>query len=327
MIHKIMSQGDTTADFGEISTVVDTLEAGVDTTSTTIYWFRPYKSADFPEITCDKDYFFLWSTDHDPAFVGGIYWGKGNNLDLSDFVEVGLMFNADQAETPFLYRFPDAVSGRKIHLYYHTINGSCSGQNSRLRTTTGGDLSSLTWTQETDPISCQGSVNGVTQNHTGYLRFWELGSGLVCNHHFNGTVPLTFQRGTTTDGLTFANLPIYSEYHPFIESGRSYTLSWAECFKIRGEYYGLINSADDFNSFSGGTFSTGKLHLVKVNSSLEVTALLSTITGDVQQQGFDIYIEGTTAHLYRQTGRINRPLTFNDYLGYSTFDLNPVYSI
>src|SRR5690606_13724923 len=89
-------------EFQLASPIQNVLTLGTDVTPNSIYWFRPYLSSEFPEITCDKTYLFLYSTDHDSGGGGGgIYWGKGNNLDCSDFEELGLIIEGYQAETPF----------------------------------------------------------------------------------------------------------------------------------------------------------------------------------------------------------------------------------
>lgn len=323
MIQKIISQQ---YQFNnDITTPIDTLEVAVDVTTDSIYWFTPYKSSDFPEITCDKDYFFLWSTDHDSG-AGGIWWGKGNNLDLSDFVEVAKITDGYQAETPFLYRFPNAT--RPISLYYHTLQtnpiNSCSpaSQETNLITTTGGTLDGATWVQETNPLGCQGTVGSITQNHVGYLRFWNLGGTLIGNHHFQGSVPLTFQRSTSSDGLSWTHQTPYTQYNPFLEAGRSYNLSWGLYFTRGDKYYGIVNSSDDLDSFSGGSVPTGKIHLVEVNTDLEIINIVKTLNDNQQSQGWSFYLDNNTIHCYRQTGRTDKPLTFSDFLGYATLDIS-----
>lgn len=318
MLQKIISQ--TNSSITDISTPTQVLTCGVDSVLTSFFWFTPYRSSDFPEIECDKTYFFLYSTDHNQNFSqAACYWGKGNNLDLSDFQEVGLVVTGYLAETPFLYRFPDA--DRPIFLYYHTVDSNpinlCGGQETNLITTSGGALHTATWTQEANPMGCQGDG----QNHTGYIRFWDIEGVLTGNHSFIGAAPADWQRATTSDGLSFTTLNTYINYDVFLETGRSWALSWMEVFNYNNKYYAFVNSMDNNLAFSLGDFPTAGLHLVEINADLEIVRLIKTLNNNSLDQAFSFFIEGNTAHFYRQSGRTDYPDTYYGYLAYSNMSL------
>ena len=148
-----------------------------DVTAATIYWFRVYAAADFPEVTTAKDYFSLWSTDHAPD-DGGIWWGDFDNLDLSDLTEQGLIWDAadtiaaggpataSQTETPLLVRNPDDPNGRTLYLYFHEEGSNTGGtQETRMISSAGGVLHAAAWTFEGNVIPS----TAVTE-HTGYAR-------------------------------------------------------------------------------------------------------------------------------------------------------------
>lgn len=305
--------------------VVDTLEVEVDVSTESIYWFMCYKASDFPMMTWEKDYFFLWSTDHDQGGLnGGIWWGDGNNPDLTDFRERGLIRDGYQAETPFPYVFDN-----KFYLYYHTIStnplNTCggNGQETNLMTAESGVLHTATWTDQTNPLGCQGVVDGISQAHTGYLRFWNIKGNILGSHHFGAGSPFYFQKSATMNGqLWFHNAP-YNDYNVFLENDDRWVIAWGDFFERNGQLWGIVNSADKFDNFSGGASLTGLLHLVKINEHLEITELVHTFT-DTYSQGFGVSVIGDTAHLYRQTGRADEPDTFSPYLGYSQIDLKPL---
>lgn len=321
-----LTQSDNT--IGDISPIVNTIEAGVDITHSSIAWFTPYKSSDFPEIICDKDYFFIWSTDHDDN--GGIDWGKGNNLDLSDFEEVGAMFPAPfySAETPFLVRYPNHE--RPIHLYYHTTDNNpanvCGGsQETNLRTSNGGDLSNISWTQEAQPMECFAG-----QTHSGYLRFWDFGTKTIGTYLSPGVVaiPSSYGRAVTTDeGFSFTRINTYIDYDKFLPENRAWLLIFGSMFKIGTTFYFLTNSKNALANVSSDVIPSGRVFLIEINDDLEVVRVVSELNHGNMDQLFSFYVEGNTAHFYRQTGRLNFPLTYNPFLGYATLDIEPLYNL
>tara|TARA_B100000378_G_scaffold217927_1_gene181162 strand:- start:4603 stop:5571 length:969 start_codon:yes stop_codon:yes gene_type:complete len=282
-------------------------------TPDSIYWFRPYLASDYPELTCDKKYIFLYSTDHDSG-QGGIYWGKGNNLNLSDFEEVGLIIDGYQAETPFLMRFPQ--NDRPIHLYYHTTlndpqnNGH---QETKLITTTGGELHTADWTYEGHPLG-----TFPEDQHTGYLKFWETQAGIIGTHYRKGSNAQTgyigeWQYSTTVDGLTFQRGEIVNVLDN-IEGNRRYVPSFGWFFEMYGKWWYIGSSESSVLPFGAGN-ETKQLIVAKSNSNLEFKKQLAILNNSQFTRNWEIYIEEEKelAHLY-----LNEK---EDGLFYSTWDL------
>ena len=156
----------------------------------------------------DKKYIFIYCTDHSPA-AGQIWWGKGNDINCSDFAEQGIVLtNAYQCESPYLIRIPEVPGGETICLYYHTSasDPTNSGrQQTHLITTTGGVLHTTTWTQ-------RGTVLGGTEPHTGYLKLYKLGTANYKGVHLTtGGIPQNYAFSTTTDGVNFVRGAAYDK--------------------------------------------------------------------------------------------------------------------
>ncbi|SOC79817.1 hypothetical protein SAMN06296241_1354 [Salinimicrobium sediminis] len=160
------------------------------------YFFRPYRTANYSAVVNDKDFFFLYSRDHDSGNPppGGLYWGKGNNLDLSDFEEGGLILDGNQAETPILLQL-----GNTLFLYYHTDTsetGNNGKQQTRLVTSPGGNLLHLnTWTDEGRPLGIVG-----TNDHTGYFHPYQRTNDIIGTHITKGGLPQPWETSISTDG-------------------------------------------------------------------------------------------------------------------------------
>jgi hypothetical protein len=183
-----------------ISTPIETLVGGTDTSLTTIYWIQVYRSADFPEITgLTKDYLFIYSTHHNST--GGCSWGQGDNLDLSDFIEGGVIQSGASQETPFLYRIPAAQAGdsEELHFTYHPVN---SPQQTRLWTSSGGSLTNMTsngsWTNRGVMLPAP----AIATPHTGYAVFREASAGnYEIKSMYDGNVSSqVFKYWSSTDG-------------------------------------------------------------------------------------------------------------------------------
>lgn len=304
--------------------VIDTLEVLVDVPTDSIYWYGVYEASRFPMMTWEKPYFILFSSDHDQTLTGGLHWGDSDTPYPNDFRYRGLIRDTYQAETPFPWVF-----NGKFYLFYHTIHTNplnvCAGigQETNIMSATSGVLHTATWTDEPNPFGCQGTVAGISQSHVGYAKLWKIKGNIFCNHHFNGGSPLYFQISTTLDGNTWYHNDPYTNYDVFLPETDKWVMSQAQFFERNGKLWGLVNSANKETNFSGGTEWSGNLHLVKINDRLQITELVHTYTTE-PQQAFSISIIGDTAHLYRQTGRPDRPDTFYPYLGYSTIDLKPL---
>ena len=184
-----------------------------DVTPSSIYWFTPYKAADFPEVDAGAaTYFALYSTDHD-AGVGGLYWGTFSNPDLSDFTEQGKIWDANdsggtnnQTETPVLVRNPDDSNGRVLYLYFHeedTSTNYASGvaQQTRMISSAGSSpLHTATWVDE-------GAVmpHSVSSPHTGYQHVVRRGTNDWISWGLDeGGAAAKFAYRTSTDGKTWA---------------------------------------------------------------------------------------------------------------------------
>lgn len=268
-----------------------------------VMWFKPYLASLFPEITCDKTYIFLYSTDHKTSNIGGIYWGKGNNLNCSDFVEQGLIIDVYQAESPQLVRIPSSICGDSdvIHLYYHTNTSdptNSSRQQSHLITTAGGLLHTTTWTQ-------RGLILGGTEAHTGYLKVYEKGISTYQGIHIlAGGVPQEYGFSASTTGRLYTRinefnrtfyLPIGFQYKPvtgiFIID--LYNNNW---------YIGNVVPVD----FVGDTtFCLIKLNAnlqpkqfcINLNNNVGIPIVIEKSYGDLE-----VYIENSIAYLYWTDG-------------------------
>lgn len=299
ILQQIISQNTAAGtSISDVTTFTEVLTPSTDVTPDTILWFTPYLSALFPEIPCDKTYFFLYSTDHDSS-DGGIWWGKGNNLDLSDFVEISStpIVIGYQAETPFLYRFPNETE--PIYLYYHTfaLDPSNSGhQETHLITTTGGELHSASWTDRGKPL---GSELG--DDHTGYLKFWNNGVNLIGIHYKEGASPPNnigvWQYSViASDGFTATRGGLFdSTTH--ITSGRFVVPTYGTIFYLYGQWWWLGET--ETTTGLSLTSATKGLVLCKMNSDFEITEQVVELNGgDIGQYGFYPYISGLTAHIY-----------------------------
>ena len=268
------------------------------------YWFNAYKTSEFPGLTFDTDYFFLRSTNHD-SNNGGIYLGKGNDLALSDYEELGLIFDGHQAETPILYY--DSNHIRPIHLYYHTdasdpANGGI--QKTHLKTTTGGDLITSTWTQETPPL---GTESG--DDHLGYLNFWNNGNDLIGIHYKKAVLePSGFigeqQYSTYNNDGTWTRGSIV-DTTSFTLPNQFAQLSFGIFFKKYNQWWwmGLTRYAPLTNIES-------RVILCKANSSFQITERIATV---YEIGGAPLMrIEDDTMHIYS---------SINAGISYATFDL------
>lgn len=292
-------------------TVTEVLTPGVDVTPTSLYWFTPYLSSKFPEITCDKTYFFLYSTDHDGG-SGGIWWGKGDNLDLSDFVEISStpIITGHQAETPLLVRFPN--SHKKLHLFYHTwgLEPGNNGQETRLITTNDDLLHTANWIDEGRPL---GFVTG--QDHSGYFNYWHNGEQFIGTSYEKGATLPTYDGKwvyhTSQDGVTWARGGEVERYEN-IDSDKRYGVSFNEYFKRGNQWYWLGTAVTRDNY---AATKNDFLILSKANSDFVITEQVAVLYTSEYISTWKIYIEGNTAHCYLHHDN-------DDPLGYTTFDLS-----
>lgn len=214
-----------------------------DVSISTLYWPKIYKSSDWGAVTTTKDYFVIYSTDHD-AGVGGIYWGEFDDFDgniLNGFSENGLIVEDYQAETPYLVEIPTSESGLgadTLFLYYHTNDSDPSNavgaQETHLITSTGGALHSATWNDQGKPLGLLGG-----ETHTGYLKVYKRGVGDYLGIHLTvGGGSSVVKFSTSSDGLAWTRgdaldktvgVPVGSEYQreqitPFVYNATLYGL-------------------------------------------------------------------------------------------------------
>jgi hypothetical protein len=167
-----------------------------NTGSNSFYFFRPYKTADFSKVICDKTYFFLWSTDHDSS-NGGLFLGKGNKLDLSDFEYVGLLqITGVQIETPYLIEKDGTLM---IYCHTHTSDTGNNGKQQTKLFTYSGVANELhlisTWTDLGRPLSIVGD-----ENHTGYFNPYERETDIIGVHIAKAGLPQPIKSSISTDG-------------------------------------------------------------------------------------------------------------------------------
>lgn len=281
-------------------------------TATSVYWFRAYPTSMLPNMTWTTDYFFLWSTDHD-AGDGGVWWGRGNNLDCSDFEEASAtpIIDGYQAETPKPYYF--AGETRPTYLYYHTIGtnpiNSPSIQQTNLITTASGELHSATWTQESNPLG-----NQVGDAHTGYLNFWEQDNGDLKGTHFKvgsslPTLPTYQYSVLASDGLSATRGDTF-DGTDLMPSGFYWSPSFGEFFKLYDKWWwlGTLNSTT-----TGGAGAV--LAIYEANPDFTLKRLISVLNGGTTGRTWAIYpdLDGKVAHCYQNNKTVG--------VYYTTFNL------
>jgi hypothetical protein len=268
-----------------------------DTISPSYYWFNAYKSTDFPEVVCDKNYFFLYSTDHSSG-AGGLYWGKGNDLGLSDFIEIGLILSGYQAETPRLIRIPFEECGDSevLHLFYHTLGtdpGNSGKQQTRLITSVGGtELHLMTWTDRGRPLGIVGS-----ENHTGYLFPYKLSANnYIGTHIITSGLPQPWYYSTSTNGRTWirgsqidTTTNVLSSFFTQVSLGL-YFNKFEQQWWI-GQIYSLTGGE------LGGAGVGAMLALCKATNFDNLTHV--KLLRELNDAGdHSVYIDGDVAHIY-----------------------------
>lgn len=300
----------------ELFDVERKLTAGVEVSSSALgfYFFRPYLVANFSTINYDTKYFFVWSTDHGS---GKMFVGKGNNLDLSDFVDLGqINIFGNQIETPFLME-----RNGKLLFYCHTDSGEIgndSKQQTQLYTYQGAAnelqlIPEVDWLGGTRPFGIVGD-----ENHTGYGNFYERENDILAFHLTYGGLPQMVASSISTDG------------------GYTYTRLESPVDLITGveeNYYAQLQDGRYFD-WKGKQFFLGHIHpqlgyagasLVAVEKKMIVAETTNTRYSSVTQKA-QIYpdlmlrsmpfvdVENGISHHYFTKGR--------DHLYYGKYDLN-----
>ena len=289
-----------------------------DVTPGSLYWFVPYRAADFPEVDAGLNaYFALYSTDHDNG-NGGIYWGTFSNPDLSDFTEQGLIWDAsdsggsnDQTETPCLVRNPDDAT-RPLYLFFHeedngTNYGGLTAQQTRLITSAGGILHSATWVDE-------GAVmpHSASSPHTGYQHVVRRGTGDWVSWGLDqGGASASFAFRTSSDGKSWAidTEPLPNTAHLPLDPHDKYQLSSFGWIGRQGNTRYLLTGIVNDGAF-GGSASRGRIGLALFPTDVSFGEPFFVLvdmehddTGSETDNLRSVFAmqEGETLHAYYQT--------------------------
>ncbi len=286
------------------------IEGGVDSVISGFLFFNAYETVKFPEVVCDKKYFFLYSTDHDSS--GGILaWGKGDKLDLRDFKEVGVIANQYQSETPRLLRIP-SEDGEVLHLYFHTnatdlINGG--SQQTRLWTSSGSaELHEMNWTDRGNPLGIL-----TDENHTGYLYPYKIAEDSYLGIHLiTANVPQHYRFSTSTDGRTWVRGSDY-DIDSFIDAENTYIKpSYGLFFNYYGRQWwlGTLVNGSGTQNLSG----INKDLVLAKSTNFQVTEICAKLNDD-HNRNYSIYKDGDIAQVY-----VEYPAPSDIY--HATYDLN-----
>ena len=305
LLQTIISQG--SVSFSDIETPVEVLEIGTDITPTSLYWLRPHLASDFPSVTCDKTYFWVYGSDHDIG-SGGIYWGKGNNLDMSDFEELGLIISGDQAETPFADFYTGTTN--PFHLYYHVdagAPGSGGVQRTRVITTTGGLLHTATYTASAGVL---GAETG--DQHLGYMKYWDV-NGVKKAIHYKTGASLPDNIGTwqksviASDGFSATRGDLYDVTNGMTEGYRSLpTFGWFFYEYNRWWWIGIKKPVEDWEKWDN------ILCLCRADDNLDIQEELTELNGGVGNGTWEIFPRNGKFHLYH--------IAESGFVEYSTWD-------
>jgi len=239
-------------------------------TDTSLYWPQVFKSSENTWATTTKDYFVIYSTDHDTT-TGGIYWGEMDSPFFTGFVERGLIFSGTQSETPSAIYVPVNESSitDTVFIYFHRDGDP---QQTSLITSSGGILHESTW-------SDRGYAFNIApgDSHLGYARIYKRGINDYVAHHIintNGEASVAFAsdpsgkfiRQYLADRSSFLNMPIDSRVtlqttHPFNHNGVQYAIGmrftstefFVSLFKIDTDFVPIEFLMDIKPGLGGGT--------------------------------------------------------------------------
>lgn len=265
---------------------------GIDTLVPTLLWFNAYKASDFPEVICNKKYFFMYGTDHSTG-DGAIGWGEGNELNGADFEELGIIIEGYQSETPFLFRVNDDLLGEKIYFYFHTMKsepGNSNLQQTRLLTTTGGLLHTAVWNDRGRPL---GLVSG--ENHTGYCKVYNHPTDLFRAVHLSKggmSAEYKFSISASADDLTTRDGIIDLQTH--MPSGWEMKPSYGVFFKLYSKHW-WIGTLEPYDS--NVYYIDKKCIVCETDSDFNVTRYISELHSELAGS-YSVFIDGTDAHLY-----------------------------
>jgi hypothetical protein len=273
------------------------------TSNSSVYWFRPLLSADYPQFQLTKKYFAFWSTHHDAGNppLGGIYWGEMDDLLNNGFIEKGLIINGNQHETPFLITIPNIESGISddLFLYFHPDASHPDGQSmqqSRLITSSGGESPHLcTWEDK-------GRILGVAEGntHTGYLRVYKRNvNDYISIHLTTGGSSPKFSTSVSTDGINWTRDKEYVLTQG-LPSGSVLHDPHSICpFK----YNNILYAMAIVKNASG----VKELCVVTLGDDYHVSGFVKVIENTLDYTTIMLRVEGTVAYVYAQGGtNVNR---------------------
>ena len=237
--------------------------------------------------------------------AGGVYWAECDDLELTNFVERGVIVIGYQAEAAFIYLKSNDIDGDIIHLTYHPNDTfpSESYQQTRLLTCTGGLLHTATWTD-------RGKVLGLisppgTENHTGYLIVETLGaSSLVGIHTTKGSTttpspPNRQGKSTDTDGRAYTRISSdldMTSYMPY----KRYQHHMGGKFFDRGGTQYLVTRQLTYDN----DFENQRLSIFGCDGDYVVTSFIGNISIPDGGNGIrtaNYYLDGDTLHIYYNT--------------------------
>ena len=261
------------------------------------YFFYPYKTTDFSKVVCDKEYFFLFSTDHD-SNLGGLFIGKGNNLDLSDFQYVGqIQIFGSQIETPRLVE-----RNGVLFMYSHTDSnesGNNNMQQTRVHTYSGlaAELQTITtWVDGGRPLGIVGD-----DNHTGYFNTYPNSSvGDIGIHITRGGLPQPCASSISSDGgYTYTRLEEDIDSITGVETNYFAQLQDGRYFTYKGQQFWIGHLHPQSNIVTTGIWKVEK----KIIIAKTTNAYFSSITQKRQiypdlMLRSSPYIVGDIAYVY-----------------------------
>lgn len=279
------------------------------TSTVSVAWPYLYKSSEWPEINTTKDYFLIYSSDHDTTSGGAIYWAECDSPELDGFVERGVIKNEYQSEFAWLIRIPTSESGLasdEIFLYYHTNTAdpdNNGNQQTHLITTSGGDLDDTNiWTQ-------RGKVLGIEsgENHTGYLKVYKRGVGDYVGHHIvTGGTPRHEWVSTSPDGLLWTR-DYEWDFNLYTPNGGAYGRSSVEPFNYNGDLHGFI----DYRDGNGDK----QLAIVKLDQDFQPIEFVKTVL-IAEYEDKTVFIEDDIAYIYFRLGEVGTDQNPADYFLY-----------
>ena len=303
----------------DITEPVLRIEGGIDSNISGFLFFNAYESSKYPEVPCDKDYFFIYSTDHSNT-GGKINWGKGNNLNLTDFQEVATIRSGFQCESAILLRIPsnELPDNEVLHLFFHTNSSepeNNSYQQTRLITSEGGiALHLMDWTDRGRPLGLESN-----ENHTGYFYPYRIApNNYLGTHITKGGVPQPWYFSTSTDGRNWSRGNEY-DARSFV----TYTGGWVK--PSYGKFFDKYNQQWWLGTLETAQYNEDlvdvkkQLVLAKTDGNFQITEIVKILNYGNYTRNHSAKIEDDTAHIY-----IEFPSPSDIY--YSAYDLRNLQS-